>query len=66
MTGETIGRAAALFTVVLALLMTAPSARAGDYDGWEADSEYNKLYDSRERDSIKGDIDKFITLTPMK
>ena len=39
---------------------------AGDIAGWELDSEYNELYDPKERDSIKGDILKFITVTPMK
>lgn len=37
----------------------------GDYKGWEADSEYNKLYDLKERDNIKGDIVKFIDIRPL-
>jgi len=34
-------------------------------DGWEAGSEYNKLYDPKERDQIKGDIVKLTTVTPL-
>lgn len=34
-------------------------------DGWEAGSEYNQLYDPKERDQIKGDIVKLITVTPL-
>lgn len=39
---------------------------AGDINGWELGSDYNELYDPKERDSIKGDILKFITVTPIK
>lgn len=48
------------------LLVPALVTAADDITGWEADSEYNELYDPKERDSIKGDILKFITVTPMK
>jgi hypothetical protein len=48
------------------LLVPALLTAAGDITGWEADSEYNELYDPKERDSIKGDIVKFITVTPME
>ena len=48
------------------LLVPALVKAADDITGWEADSEYNELYDPKERDSIKGDILKFITVTPMK
>jgi len=34
--------------------------------GWEINSEYNKLYNPKERDAIKGDILKFITVKPIK
>ncbi len=50
----------------LALLMFAALSSAGDITGWEVDSKYNKLFDPKERDDIKGDIVKFITVTPMK
>ena len=48
------------------LLVPALLTAADDITGWEADSEYNELYDPKERDSIKGDIVKFITVTPME
>ena len=60
------GRLAAIIALSVTLLAGAPLCWAGDYDGWEAGSEYNKLYDPKERDSIKGDIAKFITVSPMK
>ena len=50
----------------IALLIPGLLYAAGDITGWESDSEYNQLYDPKERDSIKGDIVKFITVTPMK
>ena len=50
----------------LALAIPGLAIAADDITGWEVDSEYNELYDPKERDSIKGDIVKFITVTPMK
>ena len=50
----------------LALEVPGLAIAADDITGWEVDSEYNELYDPKERDSIKGDIVKFITVTPMK
>ena len=50
----------------IALLIPGLLYAAGDITGWESDSEYNQLYDPKERDSIKGDIVKFITVTPIK
>ena len=55
--------------LALAIICVSSSAilGAGDnYTGWEIDSEYNELYNPKERDSIKGDIVKFVTVTPMK
>jgi len=56
------------FVLLIGLLLLLPgvSLAAGDFTGWEIDSEYNKLYNSKERDSIKGDIVKFITVTPIE
>lgn len=57
----------ALFILIgTLLLIPAVSMAAGDTTGWELGSEYNELYDPKERDSIKGDIVKFITVKPMK
>ncbi len=33
--------------------------------GWEAGSEYNMLYNARELDKLKGEITKFIEITPL-
>jgi len=48
------------------LLVPIQSLAAGDVTGWEIGSEYNDLYDPKERDAITGDIVKFITVEPMK
>jgi hypothetical protein len=50
----------------MALAIPGLAIAAGDITGWEAGSEYNELYDPKERDAIKGDIVKFIKVTPMK
>ncbi len=63
---DSTGRLAFIIVLSVTLLTMAALSWAGDYDGWEADSEYNQLYDPKERDSIKGDIDKFISVSPMK
>lgn len=34
--------------------------------GWEINSEYNSLYNSKELDRIKGVITKFVEVTPME
>ena len=48
------------------LLIPALVSAADEMTGWELESDYNELYDPKERDSIKGDILKFITVTPLK
>jgi len=56
-----------LLAVLVALFLTAGSTfAAGDITGWELGSEYDKFYNYKERDSIKGDIVKFVKVTPMK
>ncbi len=55
-----------ILVVMICLLLPVGSFAAGDITGWELDSEYNKLYDQKERDNIKGDIVKFITVVPLK
>ena len=62
----TISRLALKAAFTLFLLLPAAVLVAGDITGWEIDSEYNKLYNPKERDSIKGDIVKFITVEPME
>ncbi len=39
---------------------------AAGFAGWEAGSAYNKLYNPREMDSLKGRVAQFKTVTPMK
>lgn len=49
------------------LLSCAALALAkSDMTGWEADSEYNKLYNYKERDTIRGHIVKFVKVKPLK
>ena len=56
-----------MLTLAIICVSSSVLLSAGeDYTGWEIDSEYNELYNPKERDSIKGDIVKFITVTPMK
>ena len=54
----------------IALLIGAVSlplhAKDSSIKGWEVDSEYNEIYNPKERDTIKGDIIKFVTVKPMK
>ena len=59
-------RRVVLFLCGVALVLPGLVYAADDITGWELDSEYNELYDPKERDSIKGDIVKFITVKPMK
>ncbi|MGI9536049.1 MAG: hypothetical protein ACR2PB_03200 [Desulfocapsaceae bacterium] len=57
-----------VLTILCGVLLLFPTLvnAADDISGWEEDSEYNELYNPKERDSIKGDILKFITVTPIK
>lgn len=34
--------------------------------GWEIGSEYNNMYDPKERDSLKGRVVKFVKITPLE
>lgn len=53
--------------ICLALLASAAiSADGGQgFKGWEADSAYNKLYKSSERDQIKGAVEDIEEVVPM-
>ena len=62
-------RLSILIVSVLSLTGIAGGAMSADntgYNGWEVNSEYNKLYNPKERDSIKGHILKFVKVTPLK
>ncbi len=56
-----------LSAVVLTLAPINPSTAKNNagYAGWEIGSAYNDLYDPKERDSMKGRVGKFKTVTPM-
>ena len=54
-----------LFAIATVFQLSLASAKNGDLDGWEIDSEYNQLYNPKERDQIKGDIVKFIIVIPL-
>lgn len=47
------------------LSVTSSLATDTDIKGWEVGSEYNDLYNPKERDSIKGTIVKFVKITPL-
>lgn len=42
----------------------AGSGEAGDIKGWEHGSEYDKLYDPKDADTLKGRVTKIYTFTP--
>ena len=57
----------ALWTIVAMFLpIFQETADSGGIDGWGVGSEYDQLYNPKERDQIKGDIVKFITVVPLK
>jgi hypothetical protein len=56
----------ALALLFILLFSVSSSFAAGDITGWEVGSEYDKFYNYKERDSIKGDIVKFVKVTPLK
>jgi hypothetical protein len=63
---QSLYRKIVLVLGTIALVFPGLLYAADDITGWEADSEYNQHYDPKERDAIKGDIVKFITVTPIK
>ncbi|GAB6191513.1 hypothetical protein [Desulfocastanea catecholica] len=48
-----------------ALGTAAQAAEKAGYAGWETDSAYNGYYNSKERDSLKGQIVQFKEVTPL-
>lgn len=57
-----------LFSAVLLLsfffLSFSVLAEETKYKGWEKDSVYNKLYNPKDHDQLKGIIKSFVTVTP--
>lgn len=52
--------------VALTFVFSTSSFAEPHYTGWEKDSVYNRLYNSKERDSLKGKLLKFKKITPLK
>lgn len=52
--------------VALTSVFAAGSLAGTNYTGWGKDSAYNRLYNFKERDSIKGKLLKFKKITPIK
>jgi len=51
--------------LLVVFIITPQFAKAGDIKGWEANSEYNSYYNSKEMDSLKGILVKFKKVTPL-
>lgn len=51
--------------LLFALCTAAQTAEKTGYAGWETDSTYNGYYNSKERDSLKGQIVQFKEVTPL-
>ncbi len=54
----------AFITIIFFLFSTAEASEKVNYVGWEKNSPYNKLYNAKERDSLKGNIIQFKEVTP--
>ena len=54
-------------SICLVAILCATTIKANDktYRGWESGSEYNKLYNYKERDKFKGYIKSFKKITPL-
>lgn len=54
-----------LFIIISLCFCLTVEATDNQYPGWEKDSEYNKYYNYKERDSLKGKILNFSKVTPL-
>lgn len=54
-----------LFSILLFIASLPVLAAEPDYTGWEQNSEYNKLYNPKDKDQLKGIIKKFVTVSPL-
>ncbi len=54
-----------VIAVIFCLFSVAEAADHGNYIGWEKNSPYNRLYNAKERDSLKGNILRFEEVTPL-
>ncbi len=57
---------ASIIILTLITITTQASIAEDSYKGWEKDSEYNSLYNYKERDSLKGKLLKFKKITPLR
>lgn len=57
---------AAILLQAFIALPPSTTVAADNYKGWEIDSEYNALYNYKERDSLKGKLVKFKKIVPIK
>lgn len=56
----------ALFCILFTgLIVPAISTAEDGIKGWEIDSEYNSFYNAKELDKFKGEITKFVEITPL-
>jgi len=73
MEGQTVNRTVLIlaaffltFTTFSCLMLNETHAKSkSDITGWEKGSEYDDLYDPKERDSVKGRVVKFIKVKPL-
>ncbi len=56
------------YTIITVFFLTAlypVFSLAAEKDGWENGSDYNSYYNAKERDTLKGILVKFKTVTPL-
>ncbi len=54
-----------VMTIYLSVPAIAGAADKAGYTGWEKGSVYDKYYNYKERDSLKGKVVQFIEITPL-
>ena len=54
-----------IVTLLFLIFFSPLFSQAGEMDGWENGSDYNSYYNAKERDSLKGILVKFKTVTPL-
>ena len=55
----------ALFFLFFCVCSTLHAASEKEMEGWGIDDEYNKLYNPKELDKLRGDVVKFKTIRPL-
>ncbi|MGB3213054.1 MAG: hypothetical protein WBB19_20295 [Desulforhopalus sp.] len=54
-----------VLAMTFCLVSIAEADEKATFEGWEIDSPYNKYYNFKERDSLKGKMVKFTEVTPL-